>query len=479
MQIMRGNSDHSANLDRILMERGEHFDVNSNNNAKIDNYGRSVVDKKSDSSGNSFGEITGDGFDDGEFDRGLPVRSQYTKSKKSLNNDHFDFDLFDERPSTLNVGNFDPTLIGGPSDTGFAEVSSSMKQMSDQINPTSICSGQIDSLNNELFYCLFDTYNKSYVTNGYGLLNLFASLYFGSSGTTDTELKKFFQFSNKEDSYNGLSKINKVINNLNGDMITFKNFLIIGDDVPYNHKYYSSMREMCMLMRVDTRNYVNETTKLNKIFAKLLGTEVRKVVNTENIKNLQLMMLATCVVHPIWDMPFDKITRGIFNQNKEMNYLCSKSKAYNYFEDKGHQMLEIKCSGLIMGFVLYSGEISDDMNVNKLQYCVSRMKNSIVDDVRIPMFSEDFKLRYNNTLQNAGLISVFEKVICPKFFPEHVVLQDVVQNVRIIIDDATANSSNQQKGGYKSGRKFICNKAFTYYFRVPKTNTILLTGLYQ
>ena len=36
MQIMRGNSDHSANLDRILMERGEHFDVNSNNNAKID-----------------------------------------------------------------------------------------------------------------------------------------------------------------------------------------------------------------------------------------------------------------------------------------------------------------------------------------------------------------------------------------------------------------------------------------------------------
>lgn len=484
MQMKRGSgNDHSQNLDRLMMERENLFEQDSNSGNKIDEFGRLVVDKyKLDQ---KFGEITGNEFETHEMDRGLPVRSAYSKKRTSVNqNDHFDFDLFDDRPSTLNVTSFDPTSTQGSVGAGFADVPSSMAKMSSQLNPVSVCSTQIDRLNNNLYYFLFEVYENAYVTNGYGLFNLFASLFFSANGMTEIELKKFFGFPKKEELYKGLMKINKCMESVER-MLNYKNFLIIGSDLPYDPHYHDTIRDFCILVRVDVSKPFNEAKKLNEMIKKIMGTELRNIVTPENLDRLQLMLLTTATLHPVWASPFDKITKGIFygyKYDEKLNFLHAIGKPYGYFEDTEHQMLEVKCAGneLVMGFLLYKKEVDTSIDDVKLHFYVSHMKECVVDEVRIPIFEQDFKIRYNNTLNNLGLSTVFTKMICPKFFPENVVLQDVVQNIRVTVDGASVESSKDSANrGYKSAKKFICDKPFLFYFRLVKTDTVLMMGHFQ
>jgi serine protease inhibitor len=214
-----------------------------------------------------------------------------------------------------------------------------------------------------------------------------------------------------------------------------------------------------------------------------MGAKMRNAITPENLHNLQLMFLSATIIHPVWASPFDRITKGIFYgeaNDTKCNYLHSIGKSYGYFEDNAHQLLEIRCNGnnVVMGFLLHKNNIVADVDDLKLHFFISHMKESVLDEVKIPMFTQDIKLRFNSTLKNMGLNSVFIKIISPEFFPENVVLQDIVQNIKIVVDD-TAVKSQENNRGYRTIRKFIAEKPFIYYFRLVKTDTILLIGTYQ
>lgn len=488
-QIKKYSNDHTQNLDRIMMERGSFFEQNSNKKTHVNEKGQVIFDNIDDS---KFGEITGDVLNSSSIDRGLPMRSQYTKKRPQYDqNDHLDFNLFDTKPITKKVTNFDPSLIQGSGGLEFADISLSMTNMSTQLSPITLCSTQIDRLNNNLFYFLYDLYNQSYMTNGLGLFILFAMLFFCSNGITEIELKKVFDFPKKDELYEGLINIQNQLNN-NQHLINFKNFMILGNEVPYDPKFYETIKEFCILIRVDISKPFSESKKINEVIKKLLDLNnsdmlVKNIVTADSLDKLQLMLLTTCVVHPIWEKPFDKIIEGKFlsyDRELQIKYLHSIANAYGYFEDNEHQVLEIKCIGgeMTMGFILHKNNINNDVDDVKLHYFVSHMKECILDEIKIPTFDRDYKIRFNNTLQNLGLSSVFTKISCPKFFPENVVLHDVVQNIKIIVDNKfiPENKNKQTKSkGYITDRKFICDKPFIYYFRMVKTNTILLIGLYQ
>lgn len=480
MQIKKNTgNDYTDNINRLMMERDNLFEQDSNANNKVDNFGRFVIDKHNFDS--NFGEITGDEFEIDEVGRGLPLRSQYSKKRQNqLPDDRFDFDLFDDRPSNLNVSNFDPSVSQGGA--GFADVSSSMAKMSSQINPISITSSQIEKLGTKLYYFLFDIYEGSYIVNNIGLFNLFSGLYFSSTAVTEIELKKFFGFPRKEDLHKGLLKINHTLESIE-QMITLRNFLILGSDVPYDPHYHDTIRDFCILIRANVERPNSEAKKINDGIKKIVGHNIRNVITPENVENLQLMLITTAVVNPIWSNPFDKVSVDIFHglkYDEKLNFLHSVGKAYGYFEDNNHQLLEVKCMGgeMTMGFLMFKNEIDTNIDDVRLHFFITHMRESVMDEVKIPMFEQDFKLRYNNSLQNLGLNTVFTKMICPKFFPENVSLQDVVQNVKIIIDDRAVNNKNTGKG-YISNKKFVCNVPFMFYFRLIKTDTILMLGMFQ
>ena len=448
-------NNHGKNMNRILMERNDDmFNKNSNSGDNTE-WAR------------NYGEITGNQFEQDNVGRGLPLRSQFSAKKTAYDaNEHLDFELYDNRPSKLNVKYSDPTSMDN--NTGYADISSSMVKMSSQINPITMNSIQIDRLNNNLFYYLFDAMsNNNYIINGFGLYDLFGSLYLASKNMSEVELKKFFEFPNKNDLYDGLSKIHDTFESLS-HIIKINNFLIIGNDVPYNPHFYDNIREFCTLVRIDTSQLEKESNKLNTLIKKVMGTEMRNVIVPENLHKLQLMFLTTSIIHPIWNTPFDKITSGTFYGNTndiQCNYLHSVSKGYGYFEDNEHQMLEIKCSGggIVMGFLLHKNDVLADVDDRKIHFYATHMKESILDEVKIPMFNQNLKMRFNNSFKNMGLKTVFLKIISPDFFPEGVVLHDIIQNIKIVVDNSSV-TSNDANRGYRTIRKFIADKPFIYYF---------------
>lgn len=473
LRKITGMNDHHENLNRLLLEREDIFNKDSKFDLEVDNMGRPQM-----------GEITGDNFEfgEGEDDRGLPVRSQYTIKKPVYDeNEHLDFDLFDKRPSKLNVKSFDPSS-GASGGAGYADISTSMSKISTQVNPLAICSSQIDRLNNNLFYHMFDLMeDNNYGINGIGLFNLFASLYLSSSGITEIELKKFFEFPKKEQLYKGLLKINSALSNVE-KMVNVKNFMIVGRDVPYEPKYYNALRKFCILLEANTLDIENEYMKINHLIKKMMGQDMRNIITPDNLHNLQLMIATTTIIHPIWGSPFDRITKGVFHGDKyseKIGFLHSIGKSFGYFEDNDHQLLEIKCASneLVMGILLHKDRVVPDVDDVKLHFYISHMKESVLEEVKIPVFKQDIKLRFNNTLQKLGLKSVFVKMIAPDFFPEGVVLHDVIQNVRIVVDELAIKHDAFESRGHRTIRKFVADKPFIFYFRLTRTDTIIFIGI--
>ena len=452
-------TQRNVNVDRLLLDRNELFNQNSN----------------------QIGEITGENLNDNNTIRGLPIRSKASREKQPFeNNSHMDFDLFDNRPSKLNVNYYDPSNSSYTSN--FSDISTSMTKMSSQLNPMSICSSKIDKLNNLLFYYLFDISKYGYIVNGFGLFNLFASLYLSSNGMSEMELGKFFEFPKKNELYEGLSKI--VFQSSKSHSFVCKNFLLIGDDVPYNPNFTNQIKDFCTVIRLNTQNPVYESNKANNVIKRMLNCDMKAMVTPENLHKLQLMLLTTGVFHPIWKKQFDNITNGIFhfeNGNEQMNFLHSIGQSYSYFENSEHRILELKTIDDIgVGFILHNNKIKCDIDHLKIHFYIENMKEHYIDELKIPMISQNFKLRFNNTLQNLGISSIFIKMISPEFFPENISLQDVVQNVKVIFDNTykqTKQMDNEKK--YKSSIKFIVNNPFIFYFRSIKTNTILSMGFYN
>lgn len=480
-----GQDNHERNVDRLDFERNIMFNQNSNINS----------DEKSmysNQSSNSYrdpnvGEITGSKYEIGcgGTDRGLPMRSQYTIKKQSYDpNDHLNFDLFDDRPSKLKVKSNDPIESGNL--CNYADISSSVSKISTQINPVVINSNGIDRLNNNAFYYLFDIMeNNNYVVNGMGLYNLFASLYIISNNETEIETKKFFEFPKKDVLFKGLITINDKLDLVGaGNMIVMKNFMLIGSDVPYNPQYYDTIKDFCILAKIDITNKPQEAYKLNELIRKTMHKEMRNSITVDNITNLQLMFLTTAVIKPIWRTSFDKISTGIFYGNDgktvQCNFLHSIGQTYGYYENNDNQLLEIICDGnnLAMGCLLFKNELNASVDDIKLHFYISHLKECVLDEVVIPMFKQDFKLRFNNTLKNMGLQTVFMNIKSSTLFSEGITLQDVVQNVKIIIGNSYGTTQRANKG-HRSNKKFIADRPFIFYFRLVKTNTFIVMGIYQ
>lgn len=477
-----GLNDHGMNLQRLAMERGNMFGADSRKDFETDDMGRPVMKGKKS---NKFGEITGGDFDDDVNLRGLPMRSQFTSRRSQYDNDDKNkfggtFDLYDEKPSTLNVSYYDQA---GNGTAGFCGINESTSKLSSQVHPTNIVGEKIDRINNNIFYSLFDIMRASaYIVNGVGLFNLFASLYLASDGITEVDLQKFFNFARKDILHEGMGITTKRLNSLSG-MIDYKNFMFIGHDVPYNPKFLTMLKPYCTVVQLNINDPVGESTKANVMIKKMFNVNIRNPLTSENVDQLQLMFLSVSVINPVWAQPWDSIIPGIFqgiNDDKKVQYMKAVNKSFGYFEDDTHQLIEARCYGdeLAMGFLNYKYEFVPDVNDNDLHAMIQHMKNSMLPEVVIPTFQYDLKLRLNNTLKNMGLQSPFMKISARKLFPEGIVLQDVMQNVRIIVDNSHKSSRNNYSG-YKTNARVVLNKPFIFYFRLLKTNTIIAMGTFQ
>jgi serine protease inhibitor len=187
-------------------------------------------------------------------------------------------------------------------------------------------------------------------------------------------------------------------------------------------------------------------------------------------------------IRPIWHVAFDKIVKGSFythDGKRDANYMYGVGKSFGYYEDNLIQLVEIKClkQSSSMGIILSKNDDEFDFDETKIKFYISHLKDVVLDEIKIPTFKQELKMRYNSILKATGLNTVFAKIVAPDFFPETAVLHDVVQNVSIVVDNIYGKQHELNRG-YRTSRKFLATKPFIYYFRLTDTNTILLVGSY-
>jgi serine protease inhibitor len=447
-------------------------------------FGKSSFDERSDNismnsnKSNGVGEITGNQLDKDRIDRGMPMRSQYTTKKELYDgNKYLDFNLHDKVPKSKSKIGYNESN----NYSAFAEIGASTSSLTSQINPIFIVSNSIEKFGSNVYECLIDTLpNSGFIVNTIGLYTLFSGLYLGSNHNTQNELEKFFNYPQKGILHKSLSKIVHDVNSI----INIKNLMIVSKNIPHNIEFRKHISEFCVYAPVNINDRVRESQKLNYIIDNMMNTKMKNSIKPGHLENLQVMFMTVGVIHPRWYYSFDRVAPGMFfgyDMNKKMNFLQSLGKSYNYYEDNEHQLIELRCGnngGLFFGILLHKDVFVPETN-EKLQFYISHAKTTILDDVRIPMFTQDSKLRYNNTLKNLGLSSVFLQITADELFPKRVQLHDIIQNMKIIIDGTSYKNDPPQSKGVSSMRKFVADRPFMYYLRLGSTNTIIMNGMYQ
>ena len=478
-------------LKRLDFERGDMFGQDTREPDEVDSFGRGKSRTKK-----NVGEITGMVRDDDSMcGKGMPLRGNYDV-KRALYDDnaYLDFDLYGKGGGPA-VGSFDPLGEGA----GFSGIDASMSKITTQADAVEICGGGIEKVTINLFNSLVSSGSMEgnpFILNCMGMYAFFALLYMSGRGATEIELKKFFGFAEKEICVRGLRELFEDMGSGGGeDMIINHNIIVMSDEIPYDPKFVEVVKHFCLFTRVNVgkvgakvgakHKVMSEVVKLNRIVESLCEPHVmRRPFVVDTLTNLQLMFLNVSVIHPVWSVAFDEVVGGEFtgvHRDRNVKFLHSIGKSYGYYEDASYQVLEIDCCGyLMMGLLLPKTEVMPHFDSMKLHFYVSNMRVSVLDEVKVPCFSQDCKLRFNSSLKMLGLNTVFMKLISPLFLPEGGQVHDVVQNVKIVVNnEARGNNDKGGARGYRTMRKFLANRPFAYYFRLVKSNVIVFVGRFD
>ena len=428
-----------------------------------------------------------------KFEQGMPVRAQYN-IKKPLHdsNMYMDFNIFnpDHDSKHLYASPVDSYEPIDNSKITHSDILSSMGKLSSQIQPVQICSDLIETKGFELFTHIQSLMSNSNINiNILGLVSVFAGLYIEASNTSEINLKQYFSFGKKDFLYTGMGEILSSLNS-NPDLpILFDNYLILGNDLPYKSNPNTNMFFSTSIVNIN--NPSNEAERLSKLIAKKhtkINIPMKKSLCGTNIENLQVMGLSVCVIHPIWDKPFDIKA----NNKSSTSYLYKSNTAYDYFEDSNIKLLELQFNNgtMSMGILVprQTNSFNPDINLQQIKYYIINLKSTMFDHIQIPMFKHDFKIKLTNILKE-GLVSIFTKFTAPNLFPENAIFHDYIQNTTVQVDNANGHIGtgtgtqttvpDQNKMSYHTMRKFIASKQFVYYFRIIQTNTIVLLGYYN
>jgi hypothetical protein len=462
-----GQKENKNFLDRISLERRfEELASRDNNSSDTNSIGSGMK-----------GEITGKKLDNDCTDRGMPMRSQYEIKKSSFDeNKYLDFNLHIMRQHNKNKN-----IKYNDNDDGYksyAEVGKDEISITTQASPIFAVSSGIEKSGSLMFKSIMNNVqDKNFIVNSLGIYLLFSIFYLGSENATFHELEKFFGFTKKKILLKCIQQFVELISE--SKIINMKNLIIIDKNIPLNFKFCEMVDNIVSFTTINTSDQMKEAQKLNFFVNKIMGTTMRNPITSQNLTNLQIMLMTVVNITPIWNIKFEKVASGIFssykNDRKE-NYMIAYNQASLYYEDADKQIIELSCDNINFGIILHKKIQSFESN-ESIHNCIRKSKKILLEEIVIPMFTQDHKIRYNNILKNNGINSIFVQLTADDLLPSSGQIHDVVQNIKITINNVSSNKK-QQNAFERSNRKFIADKPFMYYFRFDNINTIIINGMF-
>lgn len=435
------------------------------------------------------GEITGENLKLSKLDQGMPLRSRFNPRRDDQElksqNKYLDFNIFDEdtKPVDLNVSSFDPH--SGKICDFDDIVSSSVINKSDPIESTSAIYNDFNWYMLENIRNLVST-NTFYST--YGIMNILSGLYIASKNDTETEIKNYLQLLDKSNISNGLDEINKYINK--SECLDFKNIMLV--DKRFKLINSGKYKNFVEIVQINSKNSNYEADNINNYLRNTYGNTLGNVIKPSNIVNMDIICLSVGLLRTVWKQPFDKVIKSTFisptntgTEKINVDVMCSIGKTFDYYEDNDMQILENKLFDniLTMGIILpkkYNKKIPS-ISISYFHSFVNKLKPTILNEVTVPKFSQQCKLRLSSIFKKSGLVNIFANLQIPDIINDNVCMTDFIQNITVIVDDKASNNSQPEKYSNitKSTSKFIANSPFIYYFRSIPTNTIILTGQFM
>ena len=207
-------------------------------------------------------------------------------------------------------------------------------------------------------------------------------------------------------------------------------------------------------------------------------------MRSDHLYNLDITCLTVGLLRTVWKVPFDRVVKGKFYGKvitiKSMMY--SNKKVYNYYEDQTNQVIEFDLyDGILsMGIVLpkQNKGILPQLSQNDYETISESIKPTQLQDVAIPEFKVQSKIRISNILKKTGLTQIFSKAELPELLSHPSKLTDFVQNFTLIVENKSPNQTQNINIAKNSviDNKFIADKPFMYYFKLLQTKTLILVG---
>lgn len=390
--------------------------------------------------------------DDNNYTKKMPMRPNY-----NINTPVYEIENLQNKKSDFkNIDSYNPY-------SSFADIDADTK-LSDNLQNNTACVNGINNYGLFLFDNMINIMDYAFVFSPYLIYSIFASLFIASSGNTEIELKNYFNFPRADILSSGLKDIltntkdNNFINNCS-------NCIIFSNNIDYNQQFCNNINMFTKIRKINNNNYEKETNDINNIINKLSGL-TKKSVSYENIKNCNIILLNYCNINPTWTSYFSKT---IVENN--MEFMLSFDQTFGFYEQPGLQVLELNsiegfCFGIIYGDI--------ELNDKNYKLITSKLKPTILSQVKIPKFKLQTKLRYSNLLKQTDLKTVFIDLKTPHLFSSQCEITDCLQNIELNISDKSIKSNNIN--GIKTSKNFIVDKSFRFYIRLASNNTIILLG---
>lgn len=445
INIMNNSRKNVKFMNRIEMERDEFL---QNSNRGEDN----------EFNTNRSQQINNFVFDD----RRMPMRPEFDISRDMYNNNsNFAPQTIDDIKNTKSTNK---SLLFFEKESNFADINHDTK-LSDNLQDNKICINGINNYGIFLFDNLLETMTCPFIFSPMLIYSMFGSLFIGSDGNTEIELKNYFNFPRSDILTSGLNDVYTILKS--HASILCGNCIIFSDNIDYNPQFCKKINTYTKVRRINTNNAEKETQDINKIISYTNKIE-KKSISSNIIQNASIVLLNYASINPTWLSHFTKTSK-----QDGIEFMHAFRQTFGYFEQQGVQVIEIVSQDdLCMGIVY--GDI--ELNDKNIKFITANLKPQILEEVKIPKFKLQTKLKYTNILKETDLKTVFLDLKIPDLFNNECEITDCIQNIEFNFNEKSIPTKNNT--GYVTTRKFIVEKSFRFYLRTRKNNCILFLGTF-
>lgn len=440
------------------------IDINLINNSKIKYKGNNRFEIERDEFMKNSNKIDEDDNDNdnfmnnrinNNFDREMHMRPEFEINK--LNNN------FKNQRTKKNISSFEPN-------NNFADINSDTK-LSDNVNEININVNNINNFGLFLYDNLLQIMNTNFIFSPYLIYTIFGSIFIGSDGNTEVELKNYFNFPRVDILSAGLTEINKKYLNQNilKSELFMGNCIIFSDEIDYNTEFCNNINVFTKIRKINKLNSLKETEDINNIVMTILGNN-KKSINQQNLENNCITLLNYAKINPRWMSYFSKITK-----NNGIEFMHAFNQSFGYFEQPKLQVLELESTGNICFGIIY-GDI--ELNDKNYKFIISNLKRTYLREVCIPKFTIQTKLRYTNILKETDLKTIFLDLNVPNLFTSQCEITDCIQNIEFNLSENSEKNTSIKNVGIMTSKTFIISQAFRFYIRLKSNNCILFLGSY-